>query len=372
MKKFKSIKIGPPVSDGETFSTTTIGGMLSGNSAKAEDVNSALSQLASNDARQKETINTLSTEIGANSGAINVNSGAIDAINAQNVTEIKAGTNVTIDPVGGTGVVTINSTGGGGGVTSVKHTAPITDTGTATEPNIGFDSNILSGIVENTSSINTLSTEIDANSGAINVNSGGIVENTTNINTLSTEIDANSGAIDAINAQNVTEIKAGTNVTIEPVGGTGVVTINSTGGGGGSVTSVKHTAPITDTGTATEPNIGFEQSVIDDINANSKKDGVPTGGTTSQVLAKKSNDDGDVDWEDTGATTPSYGAISILGGGLFIEANIPNDVIEFKTDTPTILVMSGDSQPNHLAVNFNIHIPALYEALKNEQLKRGE
>jgi hypothetical protein len=33
---------------------------------------------------------------------------------------------------------------------------------------------------------------------------------------------------------NVTQIVAGTNVTISPTGGTGTVTINSSGGGGGS------------------------------------------------------------------------------------------------------------------------------------------
>lgn len=37
----------------------------------------------------------------------------------------------------------------------------------------------------------------------------------------------------------VTQIIAGTNVTISPVGGTGAVTINSTGGGGGGVTSLE-------------------------------------------------------------------------------------------------------------------------------------
>ena len=36
------------------------------------------------------------------------------------------------------------------------------------------------------------------------------------------------------NIGGVTQIVAGTNVTISPTGGTGVVTINSSGGGGGS------------------------------------------------------------------------------------------------------------------------------------------
>ena len=38
---------------------------------------------------------------------------------AGGVSQIVAGTNVTISPLGGTGVVTINATGGGGGITSL-------------------------------------------------------------------------------------------------------------------------------------------------------------------------------------------------------------------------------------------------------------
>jgi hypothetical protein len=52
----------------------------------------------------------------------------------------------------------------------------------------------------------------------------------------------------------VTQLVAGTNVTLSPAGGTGVVTINATGGGGGTYTG---TAPIDVTGTAVSLNIGL-------------------------------------------------------------------------------------------------------------------
>jgi hypothetical protein len=99
------------------------------------------------------------------------------------VTQIIAGTNVTISPAGGTGAVTINSSGTGGS----------TDTGS-----------LLRTASVN---LNTITfTKGDGSTFPITVNTG-------------------SGG-------GVTQIVAGTNVTISPAGGTGVVTINSTGGGG--------------------------------------------------------------------------------------------------------------------------------------------
>ena len=62
-----------------------------------------------------------------------------------------------------------------------------------------------------------------------------------------------------VNATTVTQIVAGTNVTISPASGTGVVTINASGGGGG---------------------------------------GLPAGGTTGQILAKINNVDYNAEWID--------------------------------------------------------------------------
>ncbi len=51
-------------------------------------------------------------------------------------------------------------------------------------------------------------------------------------------------------AGGVTQIIAGTNVTITPTGGTGTVTINSTGGGGGTITGVTAGTGLTGGGTS--------------------------------------------------------------------------------------------------------------------------
>jgi len=63
-----------------------------------------------------------STALAAAAAAATANAG-VAAIVSSYVTQIVAGTNVTISPPGGTGAVTINSSGGGGGVTSVTGTA---------------------------------------------------------------------------------------------------------------------------------------------------------------------------------------------------------------------------------------------------------
>lgn len=51
--------------------------------------------------------------------------------------------------------------------------------------------------------------------------------------TFNLEVDANGNVIETASGSGVTSIIAGTNVTISPVGGTGDVTINASGGGGG-------------------------------------------------------------------------------------------------------------------------------------------
>lgn len=69
------------------------------------------------------------------------------------VTQIVAGTNVTISPVGGTGIVTINATGGGGGSGTVTNVAtgagltggPITNTGTISLTTTGVTANTYGG-----------------------------------------------------------------------------------------------------------------------------------------------------------------------------------------------------------------------------------
>jgi len=78
------------------------------------------------------------TAIAAGAAAATANAGVATIVSSY-VTQIVAGTNVTITPTGGTGAVTINATGGGGGVASVTGTAnEIAVTGTPTAPIVGL------------------------------------------------------------------------------------------------------------------------------------------------------------------------------------------------------------------------------------------
>lgn len=63
-----------------------------------------------------------STAIAAGAAAATANAGVATILSSY-VTQITAGTNVTISPTGGTGNVTINASGTGGGITSVTGTA---------------------------------------------------------------------------------------------------------------------------------------------------------------------------------------------------------------------------------------------------------
>ena len=77
-------------------------------------------------------------------------------IAAGGVTSIIAGTNVTIDPVGGTGDVTINATGGGGGLSGVGVATRASDSGTAASSALTLTNLGSSGL------LHTISTDLDA------------------------------------------------------------------------------------------------------------------------------------------------------------------------------------------------------------------
>ena len=75
--------------------------------------------------------------------------------------------------------------------------------------------------------------------GNVTISGGGITLGGTGriqgVDTVSASTDAaNKAYVDAVNV-GVTQITAGTNITISPVGGTGNVTINASGGGGGTI-----------------------------------------------------------------------------------------------------------------------------------------
>jgi len=78
------------------------------------------------------------TATAAGAAAAAANAGVAGIVSSY-VTQIIAGTNVSISPTGGTGAVTINASGGGGGVASVSGTAnEIAVTGTPTAPIVGL------------------------------------------------------------------------------------------------------------------------------------------------------------------------------------------------------------------------------------------
>jgi hypothetical protein len=203
------------------------------------------------------------------------------------VTQIVAGTGISVSPIGGTGVVTINATGSGTGTvtniaTSTVDTGglgftltggPITTSGTVTLTvpplatlqtalglgNIAYSNyngnglQVLGGggvwVTANTGTVTSIAT---SGSGLGFSLSGGTITTTGTV-TLATPTDTalrtslNIGNVANTNyngnglqvlagngswvAQTggVTQIIAGTNVTISPIGGTGAVTINSAG-----------------------------------------------------------------------------------------------------------------------------------------------
>jgi hypothetical protein len=243
--------------------------------------------------------NILGNDLTGNiSGAIS-NSGSGTTINVDNnlgatsgaagVSQIVAGTNVTISPAGGTGVVTINSTGGGSGGVSLTAQNDWTKTqrlvglqqpvsgsglelafdtsGTPTSYVISYNRtantplglNLIAGSYNFSSGASTYSTAMTISTAQIVdfVNSptaptATVGNNSTKVATTAF-VQANNGVSSAVAGTGisvsaatgavtfantgVTSIIAGTNVTIS--GSTGAVTINATGGGGsGTVTSV--------------------------------------------------------------------------------------------------------------------------------------
>ena len=67
----------------------------------------------------------------------------------------------------------------------------------------------------------------------------------------------------------------------------------------------------------------------------------------------------EVDSEILTKTPPSYGAIKIMSGGMYIEADVPNDTLEFLSDTPDLLAIGGNDEVGNKSITFDVILPTL-------------
>jgi hypothetical protein len=145
-----------------------------------------------------------------------------------------SGINITITSAATNTLVFSAATGGSGAVSSVTAGSGLSGNSTTGAIEIintdkGSSQNIFKNIQVNGA------TQFSAGSNSSNLNFSGINITITSAATNTLVFSADTGG----GGGGVTQIIAGTNITISPTGGTGVVTINSTGSGGtGAVSSV--------------------------------------------------------------------------------------------------------------------------------------
>ena len=177
----------------------------------------------------------------------------IGIITDAGVTKIVAGTNVTIDPADGTGEVTINSSGGGGGggfsgdYNDLSNKPDIPDSpddiGAATAAQgLLADSSIQPGVVNPVYFANQAAFPSATDNhgaiahshadGAMYFAHGGVWNEMANAGDIPSDTGDLTNSAGFITDAGVTKIVAGSNITVSG-DGTGEVTIDSTGGGGG-------------------------------------------------------------------------------------------------------------------------------------------
>ena len=161
-----------------------------------------------------------------------VNKAYVDAVNV-GVTQITAGTNITISPVGGTGNVTINASGGGGsGTIGGSITATQVAFGATTTDEITSDSTLfyssLNGLTIGDAAINGSNAILNLNKGE--GGTGRIVMKKLGVSKFDLKLDGSEDAyITAVNTLTIT--------TTQPSGVTKDIILNPTGNVGVGDTS---------------------------------------------------------------------------------------------------------------------------------------
>jgi hypothetical protein len=156
---------------------------------------------------------------------------------------------VPVDSVNGqTGVVVLDTDDIAEGTTNLYYTEARVDANpdvVANTAKVGITTAQANAIASNTAEIVDISEKVDDNEVAIGANTTAIAGKVSNVQS---DWNASSGLAVILNkptipSGGVTQIVAGTNVTISPTGGTGAVTVNASGGGGGIAAVVDDTTP---------------------------------------------------------------------------------------------------------------------------------
>ena len=156
---------------------------------------------------------------------------------------------VPVDSVNGqTGVVVLDTDDIAEGTTNLYYTEARVDANpdvVANTAKVGITTAQANAIASNTAEIVDISEKVDDNEVAIGANTTAIAGKVSNVQS---DWNASTGLAVILNkptipSAGVTQIVAGTNVTISPTGGTGAVTVNATGGGSGIAAVVDDTTP---------------------------------------------------------------------------------------------------------------------------------